>query len=458
MRPIFSIIIALIFTVLCTLCVFIIGYFSAVDSGYQFFFLFLIIVSFGGLIVAWYSKDNKVKYSIYYGLIIVLYMIINALFRKSFSALDPLSLILILIAAGIGGLIVRNDEKAIKSLLNNKFQVDYKNFIFSLYKRNKIYLIISLAIFLVSAVIGGVGPYLSGLMNHYTTSLWTQYISGLPKNNISTLSIFMNNGDLTFFHLYINGIIFGISNTIELVYIGLLNGFGFVKYPVYSIIYILPHGVFEVSGYIVGCAAGYKLLSTTINLVRDAFYRKRDAPITKHLNNILNLHYLEFRDSLTLLSIALIILLGAAAIEANTVVASPTSQKNKVFENQFIKFNYSSNLNVVDNSNNTTLNVTIYDGNVDPSDYQVNAVGTIFVTDNINKNPPNAKLKNTTISGYPAQVEYDQGDSGATIYLNDDTGLYVLIDPLHDSYVNTIINSFVVKKAPPQCTYSTNKT
>lgn len=150
-------------------------------------------------------------------------------------------------------------------------------------------------------------------------------------------------------------------------------------------------------------------------------------------------------------------IIGAAVyLLIDGIMVDSTSLNNKVFENQFIKFNYSSDLNMVDNSNNTTLNVTIYDGSVDPSNYQINAVGAIFVSNSINRTKTgiNAnKLKNVIISGYKAEVEYDQGDSGATIYLNDTAGLFVLLNPDHDSYVNTILNSFVVKKAPPKFTY-----
>lgn len=142
-------------------------------------------------------------------------------------------------------------------------------------------------------------------------------------------------------------------------------------------------------------------------------------------------------------------------ILAIVAISGCTNSTNKVFENQFIKFNYSSNLNIVDNSNNTTLNVTIYDGDVDSSNYQINAVGAIFVSNSINENETEINpinFKRINISGYKADVEFDQGDWGATIYLNDDAGLFVLLNPDHDSYVNTIVNSFVVKKAPPQFT------
>lgn len=97
--------------------------------------------------------------------------------------------------------------------------------------------------------------------------------------------------------------------------------------------------------------------------------------------------------------------------------------------------------------------MTIYEGDVDPSNFKINAIGSIFVSNSISKTKTGVnanKFKNVTISGYKAEVD-DQG--GATIYLNENTGLYVMLNPDHDSYVNTIINSFIVKKAPPQFTY-----
>ncbi|UTB32337.1 MAG: hypothetical protein NKF70_12705 [Methanobacterium sp. ERen5] len=48
--------------------------------------------------------------------------------------------------------------------------------------------------------------------------------------------------------------------------------------------------------------------------------------------------------------------------------------KDKVFENQFIKFNYSSDFTIVDKSNGTSLSAVIYYG--DPENKIV--IGTIF--------------------------------------------------------------------------------
>lgn len=119
---------------------------------------------------------------------------------------------------------------------------------------------------------------------------------------------------------------------------------------------------------------------------------------------------------------------------------------NKVFENQFVQFNYSSNLYLVDKSNNTSIFVVIYDGNPSNND----AIGTIFLGE-ANKTAQMNPFEETTISGYDA-IEENQGDPGAVIFLNNNTGLYILVNPSYESDVNTIINSMVIKKEPTEIT------
>ena len=138
-------------------------------------------------------------------------------------------------------------------------------------------------------------------------------------------------------------------------------------------------------------------------------------------------------------------------------VTSPIP-KDKVFENQFVKFNYSSNLNVVDKSNNTSIFIIIYDG--DPSNN--NAVGTISLgkgnksdVQKLEKASLNGQNFNTTtISGHDAIIE-DMGDPGAEIFLNNNTSLSILVDPPYKSDVDTMISSLIIKKEPTDITSKT---
>ena len=97
MRPALSIFAALVITILLIV---VIPY-----SGILNFFIFIL----GGGIVIWVSTENKVKYSLYYGIIS---LVIFGFF------LDNLIIVIIPIFAGIGGVIakkirVRDDKKLI---------------------------------------------------------------------------------------------------------------------------------------------------------------------------------------------------------------------------------------------------------------------------------------------------------------------------------------------------------
>ena len=309
MRPILSIFLALITTILLFLGM---GYLSqSFDVSFDGFPLFAVIF-LGGAITTWFSTENKMRYSAYYAVIVaVVYKFsFNFLFMSYFILLS-------LIIAGMGAAIAKNEKNTIKNLLNNKFQGKYKNFFMNLYKRNKRVLIASLIIFFAFVLIGGIGPYLSSSFNHLMTDLIGNYLSILERMaKLNTLSLFINNSNNAFVTAYIYGIFFGITSAIDLIYLGIINGFTIVKYPI-MIFYLLPHALFEIPAYIIAAAAGFKLSITTLNIIWDGLHIKKDNPVGGQVNKILSVNYLKFRDSLTLFIIAIFLLVIAAIIEAN---------------------------------------------------------------------------------------------------------------------------------------------
>lgn len=148
-----------------------------------------------------------------------------------------------------------------------------------------------------------------------------------------------------------------------------------------------------------------------------------------------------------------VILLLIIVLIAHTV--TPLN-KDKVFENQFIKFNYSSDFTVVDKSNDSSLSAVIYYG--DPENKIV--IGTIFSNEankTMEKNSEKRAINNhdteeTIISGYDALVEKHQGDPGVEVYINDTRALFILLNPDHTSDVDTIINTLIIKKVPTDIT------
>ncbi|MGZ7066815.1 MAG: stage II sporulation protein M [Methanobacterium sp.] len=199
---------------------------------------------------------------------------------------------------------------------NNKFQ----GFFMGLYKRNEFLLIISAAIFFGSLF---AGYFLAGFVDQIMASALKSFKDSISKGQIklTTLSIFINNMKIAFF-LYGGGIFVGITTLIMLAYNGLFIGYVASKFNIGDfLIYTIPHGVFELSGIVVAGAAGLRLASTVINILRDIFDIQRHMPVGEQLKSILDANYFEFKDSLKLFLIAAVLILIGAIIEANFTVA-----------------------------------------------------------------------------------------------------------------------------------------
>ena len=315
MKPVLSIIIALIITAIPFFVLFDMG----LIYGFHFIsliFLFIIFIVIGGGLSTWFSDGNRIRYSLYYGLVslILFGIILQLIFKDTYHMY-----LLAPIFAVFAGVITKNEKDNVKNLLNNRYYVNYKGIFVNLYRRNKVFLYVSSGIFLVSLIVGVVGPFISGYFHNYMINLTLNYFSDIRGDSPKTLSIFLNNSTLAFLYLYIGGFGFGIISTLQLIKIGLLTSFISVVYPK-SIIYLLPHGIFELSAYVIATAAGFKFLSVAIGMIRGFIDLKEDIPINDQINNIINDNYLKFRDSVFLLVIAIIILFIAAIIEANISV------------------------------------------------------------------------------------------------------------------------------------------
>ncbi|MGZ7159108.1 MAG: stage II sporulation protein M [Methanobacterium sp.] len=199
---------------------------------------------------------------------------------------------------------------------NNKFQ----GFFMGLYKRNEFLLIISAAIFFGSLF---AGYFLAGFVDQIMAGALKSFKDSISKGQIklTTLSIFINNMKIAFF-LYGGGIFVGITTLIMLAYNGLFIGYVASKFNIGDfLIYTIPHGIFELSGIVVAGAAGLRLASVVISILRDIFDIQRHMPVGEQLKSILDANYFEFKDSLKLFLIAAVLILIGAIIEANFTVA-----------------------------------------------------------------------------------------------------------------------------------------
>jgi uncharacterized membrane protein SpoIIM required for sporulation len=197
---------------------------------------------------------------------------------------------------------------------------DFHGVFGGLYKRNEMLLIISAAVFFGSLFLG---YFLAGFLDQILAGTLRSFKDNISKGQIqlTTSSIFFNNIKIAFL-LYGGGAIVGIVTIYMLAFNGLFIGYVASKYNIGDfIIFTIPHGVFELSGIVIAGAAGLRLASTVINIIRDILDIKRYIPIMSQLEHILNLNYFEFKDSLKLLIIAAILILIGAYIEANFTVA-----------------------------------------------------------------------------------------------------------------------------------------
>jgi len=125
MKPILSIISALLVTVIPFFILFDIGLISGIHF-ISLIFLFIIFMVISGGISTWFSNENKIRYSLYYGLISLFLfgIILQLYFGNSYYMY-----LLAPIFAGFGGVIAKNEKDNIKNVLNNISNVDYKSFL-----------------------------------------------------------------------------------------------------------------------------------------------------------------------------------------------------------------------------------------------------------------------------------------------------------------------------------------
>jgi uncharacterized membrane protein SpoIIM required for sporulation len=206
-----------------------------------------------------------------------------------------------------------------KTSTNNDFLHRSHNYFVGLYHRNVKFIIFSTATFFIAVIIGGLLGYFlpNSVENFLMTVIKTDKIFA-REHGITTLSILTHNlqslfitflggivGIITFLTLFLNGFIYGSflgylgSNHVTSTTIGPLS-------PKLFIIYTVPHGIFEITGFIIAGAAGFRLTKIIYNLLRS--------------DDGVNDHYEEFKDAMALFIIAIVLIIIAAIIEANYTI------------------------------------------------------------------------------------------------------------------------------------------
>jgi hypothetical protein len=123
---------------------------------------------------------------------------------------------------------------------------------------------------------------------------------------------------------------------------------------------------------------------------------------------------------------------------------------NKVFENQWIKFKYPGNLNVVDKSQNDSIDVLLIREAADQNNILTGEIQN-SVNDKNSMIKVNKQLNSTfeTIASKEAISYNDSSGRSAYIFLEGDKGIWIDFDPAYESAFQMVKNTILIKKIPP---------
>ena len=198
---------------------------------------------------------------------------------------------------------------------NDFLHTSYEYFV-GLYHRNVKFIGVSAAIFFIALIIGGLlGYFLPKSVENFLMAIIKSDQLLARQQGITTKTILFHNlqslvitflggviGLITFATIFLNGFIYGSflgylgSSHVTSTSLGPLS-------PKLFIIYTVPHGIFEITGFIIAGAAGFRLTKIIYNLL------KSDDNVRDH--------YWEFKDAMALFIIAVVLIIIAAIIEAN---------------------------------------------------------------------------------------------------------------------------------------------
>jgi stage II sporulation protein M len=188
-----------------------------------------------------------------------------------------------------------------------------------LYRRNESYLMISAMIFIISLLIGyAFAGVLEPILSSVLGDLKRRISQGELK--LTTLSLFANNFKVAII-IYAGGLVLGVVTAIYLFVNGAIIGYTAAQFSIGDfIIYTAPHGVFEIVGIILAAAAGFRLANVVLNLLRGLLHLQSDFSMINQIKYLLEINEDDFKDSLALMGIAIVLLFIAAFIEANLTI------------------------------------------------------------------------------------------------------------------------------------------
>lgn len=182
------------------------------------------------------------------------------------------------------------------------------------FSENKLAIYVSIVILFISLILGYVfEPYLFSYLNPVVEDLTQKVQTGVIK--LTFADIFFNNIEIVF-RMFIYGLCF-CSSVLLLSF----NGF-FVGYYVaasdnfwYTVLLIVPHGIFEFSSCILACASGLVLFNFLYKFLK-AIWAHEDTSFKEILADSFNVAKDKLKQAIILLAIASILMAIAGVIES----------------------------------------------------------------------------------------------------------------------------------------------
>lgn len=193
----------------------------------------------------------------------------------------------------------------LKQFVSRKYLSEYST-------RIKPYFLISLVFFLATVLLGFL---LADVFKSIGIELLNQIISEVPKQSITATYLFKNNLTVNLI-IIAGGFLFSIISTLVIFINGFVIGFTYwiISNPILFMLYILPHGIFELTATILSFGVSLMITRIVCRLIRGIF--NKESTIKKEYDN----SKLLITDILFSIFFIIILLLLAAFIEAYLTV------------------------------------------------------------------------------------------------------------------------------------------
>ncbi len=192
----------------------------------------------------------------------------------------------------------------------------YEGLITGLYARNETYFMASALMFISCLFIGYafaglLDPIMSAMLGNFKRRM----VEG--ELQLTTLSLFLNNIKIALM-IYAGGIFLGAVTAYFLISNAIFIGYTAAQFELGDfIIYTIPHGIFEILGILIAGAAGFKLGHIVFKIIKGLMHIQSDFSASNQIKYLLEANWDDFKDTLIMMAIAVVLIFIAAVIEAN---------------------------------------------------------------------------------------------------------------------------------------------